>query len=85
MSQHFRFDASRSLTALKQDNTIIAVIDETASWCIPSYVVRIAGFVGLDLMLPGGRAAQSLSRRELPSLSLKVHPGMLAGLLGFPA
>jgi hypothetical protein len=31
MSQHFRFDASRSLTALEQDSTIIAVIDETAS------------------------------------------------------
>ena len=26
MSQHCRFDASRSLTALKQDSTIIAVI-----------------------------------------------------------
>jgi hypothetical protein len=31
MSQHFRFDASRSHTALDQDSTIIAVIDETAS------------------------------------------------------
>ncbi|TMJ54222.1 MAG: hypothetical protein E6G85_05735 [Alphaproteobacteria bacterium] len=27
MSQHFRFDASRSLTALDQDSTIIAVIE----------------------------------------------------------
>jgi hypothetical protein len=25
MSQHFRFDASRSLTALEQDSTIVAV------------------------------------------------------------
>jgi hypothetical protein len=28
---HFRFDASRSLTALKQDNTIIAVIEMSQS------------------------------------------------------
>jgi hypothetical protein len=31
MSQHCHFDASRSLTALEQDSTIIAVIDEAAS------------------------------------------------------
>ena len=31
MSQHCQFDASKSLTALEQDSTIIAVIDETAS------------------------------------------------------
>jgi hypothetical protein len=31
MSQHFRFDASRSLTALEQDSTIVAVIEKTAS------------------------------------------------------
>jgi hypothetical protein len=27
VSQHFRFDASRSFTALEQDGTIIAVIE----------------------------------------------------------
>ena len=80
-----RNDLSRSLVAFDQASTMVAVVDETASWCIPSYVVRIAGFVGLDLMLPGGRAAQSLSQRELPSLSPKALPGMLAGPLGFPA
>jgi hypothetical protein len=73
-------DLSRSLTPLKPDGTLIAVIDETASWCIPSYVVRIAGFVGLDSMLPGGRVARSLSWRELPPLSPMGLPGMLAGL-----
>ena len=31
MSQHFRFDASRSLTALDQDKTIIAVIEMSQS------------------------------------------------------
>jgi hypothetical protein len=29
--QHCRFEASRSLTALEQDSTIIAVIDKAAS------------------------------------------------------
>jgi len=29
MPQHFRFDPSRSLTALEQDSTIIAVIEST--------------------------------------------------------
>jgi transposase len=39
MSQHFRFDASRSLTALKQDTTIIAVIEMSQSkWLVAALV-----------------------------------------------
>jgi hypothetical protein len=32
MPQHFRFDPSRSLTALEQDSTIIAVIESTPAF-----------------------------------------------------
>jgi transposase len=39
MSQHFRFDASRSLTALEQDNTIIAVIEMSQTkWLVAALV-----------------------------------------------
>src|SRR5215475_6563494 len=39
MSQHFRFDASKSLTALKQDTTIIAVIELSRSkWLVAALV-----------------------------------------------
>src|SRR6266853_4046935 len=39
MSQHFRFDASRSLTALEQDSTIIAVIEMSqTNWLVAALV-----------------------------------------------
>ena len=39
MSQHFRFDASRSLTALKQDSTIVAVIEMSQTkWLVAALV-----------------------------------------------
>jgi hypothetical protein len=39
MSQHSRFDASRSLTALEQDSTIIAVIEMSqAKWLVAALV-----------------------------------------------
>jgi transposase len=39
MSQHFRFDASRSLTALEQDSTIIAVIEMSQTkWLVATLV-----------------------------------------------
>jgi transposase len=42
MSQHFRFDASRSLTALEQDSTIIAVIEMSQTkWLVAALVPGI--------------------------------------------
>jgi transposase len=42
MSQHFRFDPSRSLTALEPDSTIIAVIEMSQSkWLIAAVVLGI--------------------------------------------
>ena len=42
MSQHFRFDASRSLTALEQDSTIIAAIEMAQSkWLVAAVVPGI--------------------------------------------
>ena len=39
MSQHFRFDSSRSLTALEQDSTIIAVIElSQTKWMVAALV-----------------------------------------------
>src|SRR5499433_455334 len=39
MSQHFRFDASRSLTALEQDSTIIAVIEMSQTkWLVAALI-----------------------------------------------
>jgi transposase len=39
MSQHFRFDASRSLTALEQDSTIVAVIEMSQTkWLVAALV-----------------------------------------------
>jgi hypothetical protein len=39
MSQHFRFDPSRSLAALDQDSTIIAVIEMSQSkWLVAAVV-----------------------------------------------
>jgi len=39
MSQHCHFDASRSLTALEQDNTIIAVIEMSQTkWLVAALV-----------------------------------------------
>jgi len=39
MSQHFRFDASRSLTALEQDSTIVAVIEMSQKkWLVAALV-----------------------------------------------
>jgi hypothetical protein len=39
MSQHFRFDASRSLTSLEQDSTIIAVIEMSQTkWLVAALV-----------------------------------------------
>jgi transposase len=39
MSQHCRFDASKSLTALEQDSTIIAVIEMSQSkWLVGAIV-----------------------------------------------
>src|ERR1700740_3836781 len=39
MSQHFRFDASRSLTALEQDSTIIAVVEMSQTkWLVAALV-----------------------------------------------
>ena len=39
MSQHFRFDSSRSLTALEQDSTIIAVIElSQTKWLVAGLV-----------------------------------------------
>ena len=39
MSQHCHFDASRSLTALEQDSTIIAVIEMSQSkWLVAALV-----------------------------------------------
>jgi transposase len=44
MSQHFRFDASRSLAALKQDSTIVAVIEmsQTKWWSRRSFLASNA-------------------------------------------
>src|ERR1700745_802411 len=42
MSRHFRFDASRSLTALEQDSTIIAVIEMSQTkWLVAALVPGI--------------------------------------------
>jgi hypothetical protein len=42
MSQHFRFDASTSLTALEQDSTIIAVIEMSQTkWLVAALVPGI--------------------------------------------
>jgi hypothetical protein len=42
MSQHFRFDASRSLTALEQDSTIIAVIEMSQTkWLVAALIPGI--------------------------------------------
>jgi transposase len=42
MSQHFRFDASRSLTALEQDSTIVAVIEMSQTkWLVAALVPGI--------------------------------------------
>jgi len=42
MSRHFRFDPSRSLTALEQDSTIIAVIEMSQSkWLVAAVVPGI--------------------------------------------
>ena len=39
MSQHFRFDASRSLTTLEQDSTIVAVIEMSQTkWLVAALV-----------------------------------------------
>jgi hypothetical protein len=39
MSQHFRFDASRSLTSLEQDSTIVAVIEMSQTkWLVAALV-----------------------------------------------
>jgi transposase len=39
MSQHFRFDASRSLTALEQDSTIVAMIEMSQTkWLVAALV-----------------------------------------------
>jgi transposase len=39
MSQHFRFDASRSLTALEQDSKIVAVIEVSQTkWLVAALV-----------------------------------------------
>jgi transposase len=39
MSQHFRFDASRSLTALEQDSTIVAVVEMSQTkWLVAALV-----------------------------------------------
>ena len=43
MSRHFRFDPSRSLTALEQDSTIIAVIEMSQSkWLVAALVPGVA-------------------------------------------
>src|SRR5882757_9092582 len=45
MSQHFRFDASRSLTALAQDSTIVAVIEMSQTkWLVAALVPGRRGF-----------------------------------------
>ena len=49
-------DMSRCLTALEQDSTIIAVVDDATSYCIPFYVVKIPWLFGRDLVLPDGLA-----------------------------
>ena len=42
MSQHFRFDASRSLTALEPDSTIVAVIEMSQTkWLVAAALVRV--------------------------------------------
>ena len=42
MSQHSRFDASRSLTALEQDSTIIAVIEMSQTkWLVAALVPSV--------------------------------------------
>jgi len=42
MSQHFRFDASRSLTALEQHSTIIAVVEMSQTkWLVAALVPGI--------------------------------------------
>jgi hypothetical protein len=53
MSQHSRFDASRSLTALEQDSTIVAVIEMSQTkWLVAALVPGVERqflkkFVGL--------------------------------------
>jgi hypothetical protein len=62
-------DLSRSPTALHVNETLIAVIDKTSSYCIPFYVIRIPGFFGQDLLLAGGLVrsprANALKPRQL--------------------
>ena len=59
-------DMSRCLAALEQDSTLVAVIDDATSYCIPFYVVRIPWFFGRDLMLTDGLARFSLLRDLAP-------------------
>jgi hypothetical protein len=62
-------DLSRSLTLLDVNQTLIAVIDKTSSYCIPFYVIRIPGFFGQDLLLADGLVrsprANALKPRQL--------------------
>jgi len=52
-------DLSKSLVALKQDATVIAVIENASSYCAPSYVIRTPGFFGRDSMLAHGAVLSS--------------------------
>ena len=38
-------DMSRCLTALEHDSTIIAVVDNATSYCMPFYVSEFHGFL----------------------------------------
>ena len=46
-------DLSQSGIVLKHDSTLIAVIDDTASYCAPFYVTKAAGFSDRGFVLPG--------------------------------
>jgi hypothetical protein len=46
-------DLSRSLIPFEQATTLVAVIDDTASYCAPFYVTKTAGFSDRGFVLPG--------------------------------
>jgi len=59
-------DMSRCLAAFDQDSTLVAVIDDASSYCIPFYVVKIPWLFGRDLMLTDGLARFSPLRDLAP-------------------
>jgi len=65
--QHFRFDASRSVTALEQDSTIIAVIEMSQTkWLVAALVPGVER-QPLKVRCSGGNAAEAFASLALRS------------------